>query len=166
MKIALISTVASSFYGFRGDLIHALVKKGHHIYAFTSEYTNEDLKLVIEEEGNIVDYNIHKQEGYVAVVSSHNINRKTQEYIQDNSFVEVLAISSSIKLCMVAEGAGDVYPKFGDTMEWDVAAGHALIKAAGGNVIATCGHPMLYGKKEFINSHFIATSKRWIAGAY
>lgn len=60
MKIALISTVASSFYGFRADLIHALVKKGHHVYAFTSEYNNEDLKK-IEQLGAIpVTYTLNR----------------------------------------------------------------------------------------------------------
>ena len=72
---------------------------------------------------------------YFTVVSSRNFNYKTEKYIQENGFSEIISIPSSIKLCMVAEGSADVYPKFGSTMEWDTAAGHALIRAAGGAVI-------------------------------
>ena len=63
---------------------------------------------------------------------------------------------------MVAEGSVDVYPKFGPTMEWDIAAGHALILAAGGNVIDNnTDEPLLYTKNNFQNSDFIASSKRY-----
>jgi glycosyltransferase involved in cell wall biosynthesis len=81
LKIALISTVASSFYGFRADLIHALVKKGHHIYAFTSEYTNEDLKK-IEKLGAIpVIYELNRGglNPFSDIIATYKLSKKIKE---------------------------------------------------------------------------------------
>ena len=94
-------------------------------------------------------------------MSSHHFNSETKAYLQENEFSEVIAVPSSIKLCMIAEGAGDVYPKFGPTMEWDTAAGHALIMAAGGSVCAISNGEMKYAKEGFINPNFIAANKKW-----
>ena len=62
---------------------------------------------------------------------------------------------------MIAEGAGDVYPKFGPTMEWDIAAGHALIRAAGGEISTLDGKVLEYAKEDFENPQFIAVSRKW-----
>lgn len=99
---------------------------------------------------------------FVAIVSSHNISAKTQEYIKGNNFSQIIAIPSSIKLCMIAEGSGDVYPKFSDTMAWDIAAGHAIIKTAGGEVVDINGQALSYDNEDFRNPHFLAYSKRWV----
>jgi 3'(2'), 5'-bisphosphate nucleotidase len=66
---------------------------------------------------------------------------------------------SSLKFCLIAEGVGDIYPRFGPTCEWDTAAGHAVLDAAGGEVVTTDGKPLGYGKPGFRNPHFIARSK-------
>ncbi len=63
---------------------------------------------------------------------------------------------SSLKFCRIAEGSADLYPRFGPTMEWDTAAGHAVLLAAGGNVTTLDGAPLTYGKPGFRNPHFIA----------
>ncbi len=65
-------------------------------------------------------------------------------------------VGSSLKLCLVAEGAADVYPRFGRTMEWDTAAGDAVLRAAGGAVRALDGALLRYGKPEFENPDFAA----------
>lgn len=67
-------------------------------------------------------------------------------------------MDSSIKLCRIAEGAADIYPRHGPTMEWDVAAGHAVLEAAGGRVTTPDGAPFLYGKASegFRNGWFVA----------
>lgn len=70
---------------------------------------------------------------------------------------QVLA-GSSLKLCRVAEGSADLYPRLGRTMEWDIAAGHAVLAAAGGEVVTLDGQPLRYGKPGFENPHFIARS--------
>ncbi len=65
---------------------------------------------------------------------------------------------SSLKFCLIAEGKGDIYPRFGPTNEWDTAAGQAVLEAAGGEVVTTDGRPLAYGKRNFSNPHFIARS--------
>lgn len=67
-----------------------------------------------------------------------------------------LVCGSSIKFCRVAEGAADLYPRFGPTCEWDTAAGHAVLLAAGGGMTTPQGAPFLYGKPGFRNGGFIA----------
>ena len=63
---------------------------------------------------------------------------------------------SSLKLCLIAEGQADLYPRFGRTMEWDIAAGHAVLAAAGGHIMVLSGAPLTYGKPGFENPHFVA----------
>jgi 3'(2'), 5'-bisphosphate nucleotidase len=73
-------------------------------------------------------------------------------------FTDRRAMDSSIKFCRIAEGAADIYPRHGPTMEWDVAAGHAVLEAAGGRMTTPEGRPFLYGKAEagFRNGWFVA----------
>lgn len=63
---------------------------------------------------------------------------------------------SSLKLCLLAAGEADLYPRLGPTMEWDIAAGHAVLAAAGGQVLTLEGEPLRYGKPGFANPHFVA----------
>jgi 3'(2'), 5'-bisphosphate nucleotidase len=74
------------------------------------------------------------------------------------SFTRTEAMDSSIKLCRIAEGAADIYPRHGPTMEWDVAAGQAILEAAGGRLATHEGQPFLYGKvgERFRNGWFVA----------
>ena len=80
---------------------------------------------------------------------------------------ELLAIGSSLKLCLVAEGASDVYPRLGPTSEWDTAAAHAVLLAAGGAVSALDGTPLAYNTREqLLNPFFVAFGPRdrdWLA---
>lgn len=64
---------------------------------------------------------------------------------------------SSLKLCLVAAGEADLYPRLGRTMEWDIAAGHAVLAAAGGRVLTLAGEPLRYGKPGLDNPHFVAS---------
>jgi 3'(2'), 5'-bisphosphate nucleotidase len=64
---------------------------------------------------------------------------------------------SSLKFCLVAGGEADLYPRFGRTMEWDTAAGHAVLRAAGGRVCVLGGDELVYGKPGFVNPPFVAT---------
>ena len=64
---------------------------------------------------------------------------------------------SSLKLCLIAAGKADLYPRQGRTMEWDIAAGHAVLAAAGGQIQTFDGAPLLYGKPGFENPHFVAS---------
>jgi 3'(2'), 5'-bisphosphate nucleotidase len=70
--------------------------------------------------------------------------------------VERRALSSSLKFGLLARGEADIYPRAGDTSEWDTAAGHAVLAAAGGTVTTLDGAPLLYGKPGFRNPGFVA----------
>ena len=78
------------------------------------------------------------------------------------SFVKPISdqdIGSSIKFCYLAEGKVDFYPRTSPTMEWDIAAGHSILKSAGGNVISDSGIEIKYGKTKFLNNIFLAHGK-------
>jgi 3'(2'), 5'-bisphosphate nucleotidase len=79
----------------------------------------------------------------------------------------LVAIGSSLKLCMVAEGSADFYPRLGPTSEWDTAAAHAVVLAAGGDVIDLDGHPLRYNTKDaLLNPHFLVFGdhdRPWLA---
>jgi 3'(2'), 5'-bisphosphate nucleotidase len=90
---------------------------------------------------------------------SHTMGAPEAEALKmQYGFGQTLAMDSSIKLCMVAEGSADIYPRHGPTMEWDIAAGHAVLAAAGGTLLQPDGAPFLYGKadKGFKNGWFVA----------
>ena len=71
---------------------------------------------------------------------------------------QLVAVGSSIKFCLVAEGSADFYPRFGPTSEWDTAAAQAVVEAAGGRVIQTDGQPLHYNAKaELLNPHFLVS---------
>jgi len=127
-------------------------------------YTNESGQLKIEQYSKEIPLT-HKQkeERLNAVIGFYHSNKTTKEFLSKYSFDKIDAIGSSIKLCLIAEGAADIYPKFGQTMEWDIAAGHALIKAGGGNMLDLSGAEITYGKENFLNPNFFACSKYWLA---
>jgi 3'(2'), 5'-bisphosphate nucleotidase len=77
--------------------------------------------------------------------------------------VDKRAVSSSLKFGLIARGEADVYPRVGDTSEWDTAAGHAVLAAAGGTVITLEGEPLLYGKPGFLNPSFVAWGRTPLA---
>jgi 3'(2'), 5'-bisphosphate nucleotidase len=67
-------------------------------------------------------------------------------------------VGSSLKLCILAEGAADLYPRLGLTSEWDIGAAHAVLEAAGGGVWNVNGSPIAYNKEQFLNPEFIAVA--------
>jgi 3'(2'), 5'-bisphosphate nucleotidase len=99
-----------------------------------------------------------------ALVSrSHNCEA-TESFIRKSDIFERKTVGSSLKFCLVAEGIADIYPRFGPTMEWDTAAGDAVLRAAGGMVATEGGAPLTYGKRllglrPFENPPFIASGR-------
>lgn len=97
-----------------------------------------------------------------AVASRSHSNAQTEEFLRANSITSCLSVGSSLKFCLLAEGHADVYPRYGRTMEWDTAAGDAVLRAAGGHTSLVDGAPLTYGKTrqvsdcDFANPHFIA----------
>ena len=72
--------------------------------------------------------------------------------------IKIIQRGSSIKLCLIADGSANIYPRLGTTMEWDIAAGDAILRKAGGKIKTLDGKILKYGKKNFKNSSFIARS--------
>jgi 3'(2'), 5'-bisphosphate nucleotidase len=95
--------------------------------------------------------------GVVAVSSRSHSTPETDAYLAQCNVTERVSVGSSLKFCLVAAGEADLYPRLGPTMEWDTAAGHAVLAAAGGRVWAPGGLPLLYAKPSFRNSYFIAS---------
>lgn len=88
---------------------------------------------------------------------------KLNAFIEDFKVAKVLQKGSSLKLCMIAAGKADLYPRFGETSEWDTAAGDAILRAAGGHVVDLQGVPLSYGhaERKFANPPFVASSGFW-----
>ena len=94
--------------------------------------------------------------GLVAIASRSHRSPATDAFLQRFDVAEIVSAGSSLKLCRIAEGAADLYPRLGRTMEWDIAAGHAIVTAAGGSVDTLDGRRLTYGKPGFANPHFVA----------
>jgi 3'(2'), 5'-bisphosphate nucleotidase len=95
-------------------------------------------------------------DGLVAVSSRSHPDTKTDALLKTLPIKGHTNAGSSLKFCLVAAGEADIYPRAGETMEWDTAAGHAVLRAAGGKVTNWDGTPFLYGKPGFRNGPFIA----------
>jgi 3'(2'), 5'-bisphosphate nucleotidase len=94
-----------------------------------------------------------------AVASKSHLNQATVDYLEAAvGTCGYISVGSSLKFCIVAEGKADIYPRAAPTSEWDTAAGHAVLLAAGGLVDGPDGTPLRYGKPTFLNRAFVATA--------
>jgi 3'(2'), 5'-bisphosphate nucleotidase len=94
-----------------------------------------------------------------AVASKSHLNQATIDYLEEAAGAcGYVSVGSSLKFCIVAEGKADIYPRASPTSEWDTAAGHAILLAAGGLVDGPDGSPLGYGKRAFLNRAFVATA--------
>ncbi|HEX4800861.1 MAG TPA: 3'(2'),5'-bisphosphate nucleotidase CysQ [Sphingomicrobium sp.] len=110
-------------------------------------------------EGRVPISTRARGEQTTAVASKSHLNQATIDYLEAAvGTCGYLSIGSSLKFCMVAEGKADIYPRASPTSEWDTAAGHAVLLAAGGLVDGPDGEPLRYGKRAFLNRAFVATS--------
>src|SRR6202012_968988 len=103
---------------------------------------------------------------WVAAVSRSHGDARTEAFIDARPNATRAELGSAVKFARVAEGAVDIYPRLAPTSEWDIAAGHALVTAAGGKVADPSGHPVKFGKdpKDFIVPEFIAWGDPTAAG--
>lgn len=99
-------------------------------------------------------------EGATVVASRSHRDAATDEYLKGVKVKSLCSAGSSLKFCLVASGEADLYPRFGRTMEWDTAAGHAVVAAAGGKVMTVDGQPLAYGKRQrgYDNPGFIVSA--------
>lgn len=96
-------------------------------------------------------------QGLTAVASRSHRTPETDAYLARYRIASTVSVGSSLKFCLVAAGEADLYPRLGPTMEWDTAAGNAVLVAAGGRVTAPDGLPLRYGKPRFTNPWFVAS---------
>ncbi|AAL52934.1 MULTISPECIES: 3'(2'),5'-bisphosphate nucleotidase CysQ [Brucella] len=98
----------------------------------------------------------------VAVCSRSHLTPETERFLAENRIASSVSVGSSLKFCILAKGEADIYPRFGPTMEWDTAAGDAVLRAAGGMTATLDGRPMIYGQRlragaaGFANPDFVA----------
>lgn len=107
---------------------------------------------------------VNMRERFVIVASRSHLTPETEDYIKEmkrsHAEVDLISSGSSIKICLVAEGKADVYPRFAPTMEWDTAAGHAIVRAAGMEIYqAGREEPLLYNKENLLNPWFVVEAK-------
>ena len=100
---------------------------------------------------------VENREALTLITSENNLVGRESKILKVDGEHDTLKIGSSIKFCRLAEGKADIYPRFGRTMEWDTAAGHAILKYAGGCLIdVNTKEELVYGKKDYENGSFIA----------
>ncbi|MGG6897475.1 MULTISPECIES: 3'(2'),5'-bisphosphate nucleotidase CysQ [Rhizobium] len=132
--------------------------------AFTGE-PGKARKLIVDEHFAVADrLTIAVRERpakMTALASRCHSNEKTESFLTGNPISACTSIGSSLKFCLLAEGKADVYPRFARTMEWDTAAGDAVLRAAGGVTVTTEGDLLTYGKTnqsedcDFANPSFV-----------
>ena len=95
------------------------------------------------------------------MASKHHLNQGTRDYIERLGAHELVQAGSSLKICRIAEGAADIYPRMGPTCEWDTGAAHAVLLAAGGQLTRFDGSALRYGKRDVENPAFVASGS-WL----
>ncbi len=114
-------------------------------------------KLILESKQLPIEQN---RTGVRVVASRSHMNDETRQFIEslkaDGNEVEIVSKGSSLKLCLIAEGTADVYPRYAPTMEWDIAAGHAIVSASGAKVChLNMQEELNYNKSDLLNPWFI-----------
>ncbi len=117
--------------------------------AYKQDQTKDPVRLQVQR----------RKENLVAVRSSSHASEEEEKVLSDYGVTESISKGSSLKFCMVAEGKADIYYRHGPTMEWDTAAGQALVECAGGQVYqGTSRTPFSYNKESLLNGSFLVLS--------
>ncbi len=145
----------------------ALCKKNSPIFSIVfAPARNEFYSAAVNEgsflNGKKISVSTQKLNLINLVASKSHLSKQTEDFIGDlkkKYKVKVLQYGSSLKICKVAEGKADIYPRFGPTMEWDTCAADLILSQAGGSLLSTDGSKLKYNKQELLNPHFIANSE-------
>lgn len=120
------------------------------------EHAVEDFDIV-EGSGRSLHVSVPDNAALRVIASKSHRDQATDDYISRFNVAELKSAGSSLKFCLLSAGEADFYPRLGRTMEWDTAAGHAVLAAAGGTVLRADDHqPLVYGKAMWENPHFLA----------
>ena len=145
-KLLLIVVLINISFSLKSQRIKSVEEFGHH-------ELNEigKIKYISVSEPN--------PSQLIVVASKSHRDEALEKYIEKYNVSDSRAAGSSLKFCLIAAGEADLYPRVGRTMEWDTAAGHAILSGAGGFVVRYDNHqPLVYGKPLFENPFFIAYS--------
>ncbi|WP_020592167.1 3'(2'),5'-bisphosphate nucleotidase CysQ [Kiloniella laminariae] len=138
-----------------------------HAPAKGQTWVSADLCVFFEEgyEPIVAQVRPIPEEGATVVASRrHGDNEDLAAFLENRKVYEQISAGSSLKICLIATGRADLYPRFGPTMEWDTAAAHAVLLAAGGHLSDADGDPLTYGKHNFRNPYFVAEGEHLDAG--
>lgn len=153
------------FLNKNGDFVIniGLVKNNKPIAGFVYAPLSNDLYYALEDniaiKKNFGPIHVRKRHDLTALISASNADHaKAMEYLARYKISQVIPSSSALKICLIAEGSADIYPRFAPTMEWDTAAGHAILNAAGGSIKELDGKDLSYGHadRKYHNPAFIA----------
>jgi len=158
-----------------------LIEKGKPVFGLVYAPAIEELFIALDRENALMtrlapgaptpsisddcfmslNTRVPPEDGLAVVASKSHMTDETRVFIDKLPVSGLRSAGSSLKFCLLAKAEADVYPRFGPTMEWDTAAGHAVLAAAGGLVAKENGEPLMYGKNSegFRNSNFIAWGK-------
>jgi 3'(2'), 5'-bisphosphate nucleotidase len=114
-------------------------------------------KQCADQEPEPIRTSSYKGGKVIVVASRSHANPLLVEFFNQLDEYETLSMGSSLKLCLVAEGRADIYPRFGPTSEWDTAAAHCIVNAAGGQVTDMEGAVLQYNKPDILNPWFVVT---------
>lgn len=141
-------------------LYFASIKNGAFKNDFCDNSNVKNIDNIIKQSTQIPIFDT--KSSFTVIGSRSHMSTETEEFVnklkKKHSKIEVLSAGSSLKLCLVAEGKANVYPRFAPTMEWDTAAGQAICQAAGFNVINhETKKPLIYNKQNLLNPWFVVS---------
>lgn len=123
------------------------------------QFFSDGKKSFKSSDGLTQQIKVKKIRKIVKILASRShMNNKTENFIKKFKNHKLFKKGSSLKICSIAEGNADLYPRFGNTMEWDIAAAHAILKTAGGRLTDLKLNEIKYGKKNLLNKKFLAFS--------
>lgn len=146
----------------------ALCKKNQPIFSIVYAPARNELYHAETDKGSFknnerinVKRTIDKQ--LTIVASKSHLNKETDKYIESLKIkydVKLLQFGSSLKICKIADGTADVYPRFGPTMEWDTCAADLILRESGGYILSNNKKKLIYNKENLLNPFFIASNKK------
>jgi 3'(2'), 5'-bisphosphate nucleotidase len=153
------------YFGAEGLGSYKLAFSRQPYLTLPEEYSQENFNNLISSSDKInagkdARPSDGKMQRTTVIGSRSHMSKETEDYISDlkmtYSEVDFVSAGSSIKFCLIAEGTADIYPRFGPTMEWDTAAGQAIVEQAGGKVLKiSSNEPLRYNKENLLNPFFV-----------
>lgn len=152
MGLILLPVTGNLFFATKGEGSYRIEIHGSSLF---------DPQQLFSGAVRLPDQPAYNQNRIIA--SKSHLNEETKEWIRkfekQEGKAEILSFGSSLKLCVLAEGGAEIYPRLGPTMEWDIAAGHVIVTESGGKMMKMDGHPVTYNKEDLHSPWFIAHSQ-------